>query len=438
VLSKDKEAPLALSRLIARLPASFDGIDGGSENESAVTSLKRLTQTGPGNSIRGKETNDMPRTSYSYFPLDGSSVSRRRLLKRSLQFAGLFLVGSALYPPGRSMGLDVDPEDDDWLRGFAENVARGGPPRDGIPPVDEPRYEAAEDADRWLHEDDVVFGLDYNGEVKAYPQLVLVWHEIVNDTVGGEPVSVTYCPLTGSAVGFRGRVPGASEILDFGTSGNLVNSNLLMYDRPTDSFWPQVLGIAIEGPSKGHVLEEFPVVWTSWGRWKAKYPRTEVLSRDTGFLRSYGNDPYGSYRSPNGYYHAGEPFFPVMTSDDLFPAKEVVMGVKLGNARLAIHKASARAERVVNLSLADAPLVSLYDDTLDTVRVYRSDPDGQGLRFEWVEGKVRDSDTGSAWTPTGRAETGSLEGTQLEYVNSWDVMWFSWYAFHPETEVYGG
>lgn len=366
-------------------------------------------------------------------------VSRRELLERGLRFGGLLLAGNALYPLGRALALSQhDPADADRLREFAENVARGGPPRDGIPPIDEPRYEAVADADDWLHEDDVVFGLDYNGEVKAYPQLVLVWHEIVNDSIGGEPLTVTYCPLTGSAVGFRGEVSELSEILDFGTSGNLVNSNLLMYDRPTDSFWPQILGTAIEGPSKGRVLEEFPVVWTTWGRWKAKHPQTVVLSRDTGFFRSYGSDPYGSYRSPGGYYHGGEPFFPVMTTDDRFPSKEVVMGVKLDNARLAIHKEGMRQERVVNLSLADAPLVALYDEELDTVRVYRSDPAGQELTFEWAEEAVRDNDTGSAWTVTGRATQGNMEGTQLEYVNSWDVMWFSWYAFHPETAVYGG
>lgn len=377
----------------------------------------------------------MPRSCYAMG--GGPFVSRRDLLERGLRYGGLLLAGSALYPLGRALA-QFELADADRLREFAENIASGGPPRDGIPPVDEPRYEAAAEADAWLQQDDIVFGLDYNGEIKAYPQLVLVWHEIVNDTIGGEQVSVTYCPLTGSAVGFRGQASGVSEILDFGTSGNLVNSNLLMYDRPTDSFWPQILGIAIEGPSRGRVLEEFPVVWTSWGRWKAQYPQTEVLSRDTGFFRSYGSDPYGSYRSDGGYYRSGEPFFPVMTRDDRFPSKEVVMGVKLGNGRLAVHKASVREERVANISLADAPLVALYDDALDTVRVYRSDPGGQRLTFEWAEGTIRDGESGSTWTATGRADAGIMEGTQLEYVNSWDVMWFSWYAFHPETEVHGG
>jgi hypothetical protein len=376
----------------------------------------------------------------TYYAKAGSpSIGRRELLKRGLQFGGLLLAGSTLYPMGLAFGQSgVDPDDADRLRAFAENIARGGPPRDGIPPIDKPRYEEVADADRWLQDDDVVFGLDYNGEVKAYPQLVLVWHEIVNDVLGGEPVSVTYCPLTGSAVGFRGRLSALDRTLDFGTSGNLVNSNLLMYDRPTDSLWPQILGIAIDGPSKGEVLQELPVVWTSWGRWKASYPQSLVLSRDTGFFRSYGSDPYGSYRSPGGYYHTGGPFFPVMTSSDLFPAKEVVMGVKLGDDRLAIHKASLRAERVVNLTLAEAGLVALYDDALDTVRVYRSNPGGRRLEFELADGEVRDSSTGSIWTTTGRAESGSMEGTQLEYVNSWDVMWFAWYAFHPETDVHGG
>ena len=169
-----------------------------------------------------------------------------------------------------------------------------------------------------------MFGLEYRGVIKAYPQKILVWHEIVNEEIGGEELSITYCPLTGSAVGFRGRSRLDGAALTFGTTGKLVNSNLLMYDRQTDSQWPQILGVAIAGPNKGVVLDEIPLVWTTWGQWRAKYPQTLVLSTETGFFRAYGSDPYGSYDRSGTYYDSGPPFFPVMAADPRFPDKHVV------------------------------------------------------------------------------------------------------------------
>ena len=127
------------------------------------------------------------------------------------------------------------------LEDFTQHIQSGGPPKDGIPSIDQPKDISAAESDRFLHPKDVVFGLHYRGVIKAYPQKVLVWHEIVNDEVNGDKISVTYCPLTGSVVGFRGRSR-EGAILTFGTSGKLVNSNLLMYDRQTDSQWPQVFG----------------------------------------------------------------------------------------------------------------------------------------------------------------------------------------------------
>lgn len=123
----------------------------------------------------------------------------------------------------------------------------------------------------------------------------------MNDELAGEPISATYCPLTGSTVAFRGTAPNGRAYA-FGTSGKLVNSNLLMYDRQTDSRWPQILGQAILGPSRGRSLEEIPLDWTTWGRWRRAHPDTLVLSTKTGYLRTYGSDPYGSYTPLGGYY----------------------------------------------------------------------------------------------------------------------------------------
>ena len=162
---------------------------------------------------------------------------------------------------------------------------------------------------RFLADEDVVFGLVWAGQVRAYPQLVLVWHEIVNDRLPDGPLSVTYCPLTGSVLGFRGVAPNGRPYT-FGTSGDLVDSNLLLYDRQIGSRWPQLLGQAILGPNRGRVPEQGPLECTRWGRWRVAHPGTRVLSTRTGFLRPYGRDPYGSsdYGPAHdlfGYYRPG-------------------------------------------------------------------------------------------------------------------------------------
>jgi hypothetical protein len=146
-------------------------------------------------------------------------------------------------------------------------------------------------------------------------------------------------------------------MLTFGTSGKLVNSNLLMYDRQTDSQWPQILGIAIDGKSKGTALEEIPLVWTQWSRWRQQQPDTVVLSTDTGYFRSYGTDPYGSYDKSGTYYDSGAPLFPVMANNDRFSPKEVVVGVKVNGRQTAVSKQGLRKKSVINTTLSGLPLV---------------------------------------------------------------------------------
>lgn len=284
---------------------------------------------------------------------------------------------------------------------FEKNVVSGGPPKDGIPPIDNPKYVSVQEGDKFLKDSDVVFGIDYKGVQKAFPQKILVWHEIVNDEINGEKISATYCPLTGTAIGYKGNFDGIDTT--FGTSGKLVNSNLVMYDRQTDSWWPQMLGIAITGENEGNELEKFPVYWTTWGKWKAKYPNTLVLSKETGFIRNYESDPYGSYDEINTYYQTGGSFFPVMASSDVLPAKEVVVGIKLNNSYLAIPKNIVKERGNVNTSISNKSIVAIYDNELDIVKVFLK-------------------------------ENGSIEPINTHY----DAMWFAWYAFYPQTELYRG
>lgn len=318
---------------------------------------------------------------------------------------------------------------------FRQNIQSGGPPKDGIPPIDEPKYVTAIDSEKFLTANDIVFGLDYRGTIKAFPQKILVWHEIVNEEIGGEKISVTYCPLTGSAVGFKGRSQADGQWLTFGTSGKLVNSNLLMYDRQTDSEWPQILGAAITGPNKGVRLEEIPLAWTTWERWRARYPKTLVLSTDTGYFRSYGRDPYGSYQEEGTYYDSGGPFFPVMAKDRRFEPKEVVVGGKAGGHQLAILKEGARKKNVINTDLGGLSLAAFYDPELGMARVFERRARGKILTFGSDGGKIVDEATGSRWSSDGRSLEGKLAGTKLKIVPSYDVMWFAWYAFFPQTQA---
>ena len=332
-----------------------------------------------------------------------------------------------LYEP-----YQIDVWNPDNLDEFTDNIVSGGPSQDGIPPIENPKYISVSEVD-FLEDNDVVFLVE-SIPVKVYPQKILVWHEIVNDTIDGEKVSITYCPLTGSAIGYKGTF---DEIeTTFGTSGKLVNSNLIMYDRATDSLWPQILGTAVTGSQKGTVLEPISVIWTRWSNAKTVYPDALVLSVNTGFDKPYGYDPYGSYVSQGNYYDSGAPMFEVMNADRRIPAKDVIIGIRVKDSTLAVVKQSIAAEKVANVVIADMYLVVLYDESLDTVRVYVRQVGENILHFEIENGKVIDRETHSEWTVLGESTKGEYKGTSLELVHSFDVMWFAWVGYYPGTEIY--
>lgn len=313
-----------------------------------------------------------------------------------------------------------------------DNVVSGGPGKDGIPPIDEPKFVSAAEMDELLKPEDRVFVLNYEGETKVYPQPVLVWHEIANDEVAGEKLSITYCPLTGSVVAFKGRAPGG-EPLTFGTTGRLVNSNLLMYDRATDSEWPQILGRAISGKMRGSSLKEIPLVWTTWKQWKERGLDAPVLSADTGHFRSYGTDPYGSYSSSDkGYYEDSDTFFEVLAESDRLNAKEVVVGAKVQNERHAVLKSAVLKKGVWNLDLGGVPAVAVADPALETTWIFDRRMDNATPEFRPGDnGSVLDG-RGRAWTREGLKLAGP-DGANLPAADFYEVMWFAWYAFYPET-----
>ncbi|SNR51317.1 DUF3179 domain-containing protein [Halorubrum vacuolatum] len=297
-----------------------------------------------------------------------------------------------------------------------EESMSGGPGPDGIPSIDDPRFTAADDPPANLDGGDPVFGVEFDGEAKAYPQYILVWHEIVNDVVGDESVAVTYCPLTGTAQGFY---RGASE---FGVSGRLINSNLVMFDRGTDSWWPQMLPVGISGPHEGAYLEEFQVIWTTWDRWRDQYPETTVLTEETGHARDYGSDPYGEYNPPSGYYDNERTLFPPLASDDRFPRKEVVIGARNADGAMAVPKDALRERTVIEGTVDGTPYATVYDEALDTGYVYRN-PDDTSVEPD-----------GDTFLVDG--ETHAPDALPLDREIGFDAMWFAWYGYYPSTEVH--
>jgi hypothetical protein len=295
----------------------------------------------------------------------------------------------------------------------------GGVGKDGIPSVDDPSFRPIAEAN--FARGTPVFGVARGGEAKAYPRHLLSHHEIVNDEVGGEPVAVTYCPLTGTAQGFR------RGDTTFGVSGRLVNSNLIMYDRGTDSWWPQMLATGIDGPLAGETLDEFRVVWTTASAWAERHPESRVMTDETGYVRRYENDPYGTYAPLGGYYaRDGTLFAPLSTPAEGHP-KSVVIGARTEAGAVAFDKETLLADRVLTGRIGEdgARVVAVADPALATGHVYRNpeglpvEPDGDAYRVDGEGGGFAAADL------------------PLEEILAFDAMWFAWRGFYPDTAFVG-
>ena len=319
---------------------------------------------------------------------------------------------------------------------FADNIVETGLSRDQIPAIDRPLFIGVPDASLSLDPGDPVFVLERADPARIYPQPALVWHEVVNDVINGEPVSVTYCPLTGSVAGYAGAVGLFST--GFGTTGSLINNNTVLYDRSTNSLWPQILGKAVSGPLKGESLSRLDLVWTTWARARQLYPEALVLSNTTGYRRSYGRDPYGSYESGVTYYQNDTIVHPLTTEDHRLPPKERILGVLSGDLPMAVVRAEVVRQQVVNVDAGITPLVALYDAELDTVRLFERRVRSRDLTFVLTEGRIFDAETRSQWNARGRSVDGVSQGDALAPASAMDCMWFAWAAFHPDTRIAPG
>ncbi len=325
-----------------------------------------------------------------------------------------------------------------------EEIASGGPPKDGIPSIDRPKFVSADEADEWLGSSEPVLVVEHDGVVKGYPFQILIWHEIVNDDVGGQPLSVTFCPLCNTALVFDRRV--GERVLDFGTTGRLRFSDLVMYDRQTETWWQQATGEAIIGTLLGTRLEFYPANTLSWERALELHPRIRVLSRDTGHNRRYGVNPYAGYDSQDGPIG---PFFNAQL-DRRFPPMERVVGLDVGEGWAAPFSELSEA-RVINAEFAGTEFVVFWapgvSSALDERRiaegrdigqsaVYRRTVGDRSLTFERDGDRFRDRETGSTWDLAGRAVGGPQEGERLAPIPYGNHFWFAWAVFKPNTEVW--
>ncbi len=272
-------------------------------------------------------------------------------------------------------------------------IVNGGPPRDGIPSIDAPKFVSPAAAAEFLRDDDVGISFVRGDDARFYPFQILVWHEIVNDVVGGSRVLVTYCPLCASGIVFDPRVGDAR--VEFGTSGKLWNSNLVLYDRKTQSLWSQVLGEAIVGEMAGARLPVLPSDIMRFGEWRRAYPQGKVLSRDTGARRPYGTNPYGNYATSPGVA------FPLSARSDTFREKDIVLGVVVHGKAKAYLQRAVRERGKIEDKFAGTTIVAKYDPSLGTVRLFMQQ-----------------------------------KGGALERLPAIPTFWFSWFAAHPQTETY--
>jgi hypothetical protein len=328
-----------------------------------------------------------------------------------------------------------------------DEFVSGGPPKDGIPSIDEPKFISPAEADKFLAPREPVAVVEVAGEARAYPLQILTWHEIVNDEISGEPVAMTYCPLCNSTVAFRREVGG--DPAEFGTTGMLRSSDLVMYDRETESWWQQITAEAVVGELTGERLEVLPSQILSWEDFHRQHPDGVVLSRDTGFDREYGSNPYTAYDAdPDSkpFLFRGEP-------DRSLPPKERVAAIQTGDRSAVVYPFSRlKDEAPINDQVDGRQMVVFFDpdvaSALDNslvsegrdvgaAAVFERTGGGRALTFEPGEkaGAFRDRQTGSTWSMSGQATAGALKGTRLEQIPHDDQFWFALAAFFPGAEI---
>lgn len=310
-----------------------------------------------------------------------TTVTRERLPGSLLIAIFLICPAQAEVKNGFDLSDSLISEDDIW---------RGGVAPDDIAAIDEPKFIPPDEAE-FLEDHDRVLGISRNGVVKAYPIQILDHHEVVNDRFDDEAILVSYCPLCNTGMAFA--VQAADTHFTFGVSGLLYNSDVLFFDRQTHSLWSQMMGQAISGPLKGVKMPAVPASHTTWREWRTRYPDTEVLSRKTGYRRSYGQQAYKDYR------RSGTLMYPVAAKNRSYSNKELTLGIAIGGSSKAYP--FRELLKVAGNSMPD-------------------NIGGESVTIEW---SIEDQS----------ARVLNDEGEELASVTAY---WFAWFAFHPDTDIF--
>lgn len=321
---------------------------------------------------------------------------------------------------------------------------------DGIPPIDEPEFWNLERAALAFFEHEPLIVIEINGEAKAYPLSILTYHEIVNDELGGIPITVSYCPLCNAAIVFdrRLKLDGKEILLDFGVSGMLRNSDLVMWDRQTESWWQQFTGTALVGELAGEQLTYISSMIISLGEFTESYPEGLVLSTNTGHNKEYGTNPYTGYDNLSNT----QPRLYKGEVDSRLPAMERVIDIQV-DGKYKIYPLSLMSQEIlINDSFEGEALVIFYTSKtvsvldeasieesreIGSVTVFRPVVHGEFLSFKMGSDGFEDEQTGSLWSITGKCISGKLKGEKLRPVVHGNHFAFAWFEFHPESEIYG-
>ncbi len=352
----------------------------------------------------------------------------------------LLLVLSALFalasctdePEIQTTDTEGNPSSD-WLIPI-DDVLDGGPGKDGIPALSDPEFVDAIDA-TYLLPGDLVLGYKNGDDVRAYPHRILNWHEIVNDNIKGDKVAINYCPLTGTGIAWNRVIDG--DETTFGVSGLLYNTNLILYDRDTDSYWSQIRQDAVHGEHIGMQAENYQIVETTWEKWQMMYPETRVLSTQTGYSRDYNRIPYGDYSTNNDFF-----LFPYSPEDDRLPNKERVLGLIIENNAI-VYRFSNFDEEVslVQNTFRGNQIIVAGSQSLDFMSAFIITDEFKDLSFDALSSHtdksvVMTDNEGNLWNVFGEAISGPRQGERLKPANAFIGFWFAWGAFYPAPVIY--
>ncbi|WP_109831363.1 DUF3179 domain-containing protein [Reichenbachiella versicolor] len=324
----------------------------------------------------------------------------------------------------------------DWLIPINE-IRDGGPGKDGIPALINPELIEAETAG-YLEDEDLIIGIIDEDEIRAYPHKILDWHEIINDDIGNKSIAITYCPLTGTAIGWDRILDGNKTT--FGVSGLLYNSNLIPYDRATDSNWSQIGLKSVNGTKIGETIVTHQLVETTWKTWKTFYPNTKVVSTNTGHSRNYDRYPYGDYKTSSSL------IFPVNNENTSLNRKERVHGIIVDNKvkvyrfnqinNLVIHDVIENEKVVIVGQTEQNFILSFKIKKIETTELEFELPDSHSEENGFSNGEILKDQLGNTYDIFGKAVSGPNTGEKLEPTESFIGYWFSWPAFYPNTEIY--